>query len=83
MWDFPANAVDGSLPANAGGCGFNPWSRRIPYAAEQVGPCAATTSLHAATTETHAPWAWAQWQERPSQWEAHAPQPRVAPADHN
>ena len=55
MWDFPANAVDGSLPANAGGCGFNPWSRRIPYAAEQVGPCAATTSLHAATTETHAP----------------------------
>ena len=29
-----------NLPANAG---FEPWSGKIPHAAEQLGPCATTT----------------------------------------
>ena len=29
-----------SLPANAGDTGSEPWSGRIPHAAEQLGPCA-------------------------------------------
>ena len=39
------------------GHGFDPWSRKIPHAAEQLSPCATTTeacvtySLHATTTE--------------------------------
>ena len=37
-------------------------------------------SLHATTTEAHAPGACALQQERPPQWEACAPQQRVAPA---
>ena len=37
----------------------------------------------ATTTEAHAPRARAPQQEKPLQWEAHAPQQRVAPARHN
>ena len=32
-----------NLPANAGGHGFEPWSGKIPHAAEQLSPCAITT----------------------------------------
>ena len=44
---FPGGAVVGSLPASAGGHGFEPWSRRIPHDAEQLkpgaySPCSAT-----------------------------------------
>ena len=36
---FPGGTVVESLPANAGdGHGFEPWSGRIPHAAEQLGP---------------------------------------------
>ena len=35
---FPGGAVVESLPANAGGHGFGPWSRKIPHAAERLGP---------------------------------------------
>ena len=35
---FPGGAVVESLPANAGGHGFEPWSGKIPHAAEQLGP---------------------------------------------
>ena len=35
---FPGGAVVGSLPAGAGGRGFEPWSGRIPHAAERLGP---------------------------------------------
>ena len=35
---FPGGAVVENLPANAGGHGFEPWSGRIPHAAEQLGP---------------------------------------------
>ena len=32
-----------SLPANAGGKGFGPWSGKIPHALEQRSPCTTTT----------------------------------------
>ena len=35
---FPGGAVVESLPASAGDTGFEPWSGRIPHAAEQLGP---------------------------------------------
>ena len=40
-------------------------------------------SPHAATTEAHAPRACAPQQEKPPQWEARAPQWRLAPARYN
>ena len=40
-------------------------------------------SPHATTTEAHEPRARALQQEKPPQWEAHAPQQRVAPARQN
>ena len=30
-------------PANAGDTGFDPWSGKIPHAAEQLSPCTTTT----------------------------------------
>ena len=39
---FPGGTVVGNLPANAGRHGFEPWSGRIPCAAEQLSPCAIT-----------------------------------------
>ena len=67
--------------------GFEPWSGRIPHAAEQLGLCATTTepalsNPWATTTEACAPGACAP-QEKPPQWEAYAPQRRVAPTHHN
>ena len=36
---FPGGAVVENLPANAGDTdGFEPWSGKIPHAAEQLGP---------------------------------------------
>ena len=32
-----------NLPAKTGDLGFNPWSRKIPHAAEQLSLCTATT----------------------------------------
>ena len=62
------------------GHGFEPRSGRIPHAVEQLGPCATTAeaalwSPRATTTGACAP-----QQEKPPQWEARAPQRRVAPA---
>ena len=42
---------------------FNPWSRKIPHAAEQLRLCATTT-------EAHVPRAWALQLKKPPQWEA-------------
>ena len=60
--------------------GFNPWSRNIPLAMEQLSPCAITTepvlsSPWAATTKGPQPRACALQQEKPPPWEACAPQP--------
>ena len=44
-WDFPGGTVDGSPLGGCRGHGFDSWSRRIPHAEEQRGPCAATTEV--------------------------------------
>ena len=36
--DFPGGAVVKNPPANAAGHGFDPWSRKIPHATEQLSP---------------------------------------------
>ena len=41
---FPGGAVVTNLPANAGDR-FEPWSRKIPHAAEQLSPCTTIPSL--------------------------------------
>ena len=63
-------------PANAGDM-FEPWSGKIPHAAEQLSPCATTTkpallarepqlvSLCTTTTEARVPRAHAPQQEKP------------------
>ena len=38
LWGFPGGAVVENLPANAGDTVFEPWSGKIPHAAEQLGP---------------------------------------------
>ena len=35
---FSGGTVVENLPANAGGHEFEPWSGKIPHAAEQLGP---------------------------------------------
>jgi len=39
---FPGGSVVKNPPANAGDS-FNPWSRKIPHAIEQISPCTTTT----------------------------------------
>ena len=63
--------------------GFDPWSREIPHAEEQLSPYATTTesalwSLGATNTEAHTPRGRAPQQEKPLQWEAHAQQQEKA-----
>ena len=41
--DFPGGAVVKNPPANARGHGVEPWSGKIPHAAEQLSPCTTTT----------------------------------------
>ena len=55
---------------------FNPWSRKIPHAAEQLSLC--TT-----TTEAHVPRSWALQQKKPPQWEAKSLQWTVTLACYN
>ena len=70
------------------GHGFEPWSRRVLHAAERLSPCAtaAETVLwipRATAAGARTPGARAPWRQRSPQWEAHAPQRRVAPTRHN
>ena len=51
---------------------FYPWSGKIPHPLEQL-------SLGATTTEACVPRAHAVQQEKPPQWEAHAPQLEKSP----
>ena len=39
---FPGGPVVKNLPANAGGHGFDPWSRKIPHGVDQLSPCSTT-----------------------------------------
>ena len=59
LWGFPGGQCRGH--------GFEPWSGKIPHAAEQLSQCATTTKAHA--PRAHAP-----QQEKPLQWEARTTQ---------
>ena len=50
FWDFPGGTVDKNPPANAGDRGFDPQSRKIPHATEQLSPC--TTTIETAPGPT-------------------------------
>ena len=71
MLDFPDGlTVDGNLPANAGGHGFKPCSKTIPYAVGQLSSGASTTqpehqSPRATAREASAPRVHAPQQEKP------------------
>ena len=54
--DFPVGAVGKNPPANR----FDPWSRKIPHATEQLSP-------RTTTTEAHVPRDCAPQQEKPLQ----------------
>ena len=93
--DFPGGAVVKSPPASAGDTGSGPgpgrshmprrdWAR----APQLLSLCSRARepqllSRHVTTTEARAPRACALQQERPPQWEACAPQRRVAPTRRN
>ena len=64
--DFPGGTVDENPPADAGDTGSIPGPGRFhkPHAPQLLSPCATTT-------EDCAP-----QEEKPLQWEAHAPQQR-------
>ena len=56
---------------------FDPWSRKIPHALEQLSLCCTTTELSSRAQEPQLldlvqPWALAPQQETPPRWEAHA-----------
>ena len=93
-WNFPvAQWLRICLPMQ--GTRVQPWFRKIPHAAEQqtcvpqvLSVCFRACepellSLHATTTEAHAPTAHGTQQEKSLQWEARAPQPRVVSTHHN
>ena len=70
-------------PANAGDTGSIPGPGRSHMPQSNEARVPQLLSLRAATTEARAPRARAPQQEKPPQWEARAPQQRVAPARHN
>ena len=92
---FPGGAVVKNPPANAGYTGSSPGLGRshMPRSNEAHAPqllslCSRARepqllSLRATTTEARMPRAHAPQQEKPPQWEARAPQRRVAPARRN
>ena len=91
LGDSPGGTVVKNPPANAGDTGSSPGPGRSHMAWSDWAHKPQLLSLrsrahepqllspHAATTEAHAPRARAPQQEKPPQWEAHAPQQRVAP----
>ena len=81
--DFPSGAVVKNPPVKAGDMGPSTGSGRshMPRSNEPHMP--QLLSLCATTTEAHTPRARAPQQEKPPQWEARAPQRRVAPTHCN
>ena len=64
--------------------GFNPWSRKIPHAMEQLSTWGTTIvpvlrSLEASATEAAHSRACAAQKEKPSQWEVHVPRQESIP----
>ena len=87
-WGLPWWRSGWDFACQRRGHGFEPWYGKIPHATEQLSSCTTTTepelwSPWATTTEARTPRACAPQQEKPPQWEACAPQQRIAPACHN
>ena len=92
---FPGGTVVKNPPANAGDTGSSPGPGRshVPRSNEAHAPqllslrsrarAPQLLSPRATTTEAHTLRARAPQQEKPPQWEARAPQRRVAPARRN
>ena len=93
--DFLGGAVVKNPPANAGDTGSSPGPgrSRMPWSNKARAPQLLSLRSRAwepqllnppaTTTEAHVPRAPALQQNKPLQWEAHAPQRRVAPALRN
>ena len=80
--------MDRNLPANAGDTGSTPGPGRFLMsqsswvcAPQKIEPT--LQGLWDTTTEAHVPTAYAPQQEKPPQWEGHAPEQRVVPAQHD
>ena len=58
IWGFPGGAVESTCQCR--GHGFEPWSREITHATEQLSPCATTTEAWASRAR-------APQQEKPPQ----------------
>ena len=92
---FPGGAVVKNPPASVGDTGSSPGLGRShmlrsnkAHAPQVLSLCSRACdpqllSPRATTTEAHAPRACAPQQEKPPQWEARAPQGKVAPARRN
>ena len=92
---FPGGAVAKNLPASARDMGSIPGPGRSHMPRSNYARAPELLSLwsrarepqllspHTTTTEAHTPRACALQQERPPQWEACAPQQRVAPTRRN
>ena len=92
---FPGGTVVKNPPANAGDTGSSPGPGRSHMPLNNQAHARQLLSLRsrahkpqllnprATTTEVHVPRARAPQQEKPPQWEARAPQQRVAPARRN
>ena len=81
--DFPGCTEAKNPPANAGDMGLSPGPGRFHMPRSNWAHAPPLLRPRATTTEARAPRAHAPQQEKPWQWEAHAPQRRVAPAHHN
>ena len=81
--DFPGGAVVKNLPASAGDTGSSPGPGRSHMPRSNWAREPQLLSLRATTTEARTPRARALQQEKTPQWEARAPQLRVAPARRN
>ena len=79
LGDFPGGAVVKNPPANAGDTGSSPGPGRSHMPRSNWARAPQLLSLCATTTEARMPRACAPPQEKPPQWEARAPQWRVAP----
>ena len=92
---FPGGAVVENLPANAGDAGLSPGPGRshMPRSNKACAPQLLSLrsrarepqllSPHTTATEARVPRAHALQRKKPPQWEAQAPQRRVAPARRN
>ena len=81
--DFPGGTVDKNLPANAGGYGFDPWSRKIPHASVQLSQKATTTEPMSSNYWRLCVQSLCSAKEKPQQWEVRSLRWRTVSAHHS